>query len=47
MHPMDFGVVTVAWFGRVEGLARRIEEQGFRSLLLPDSQNLCPEVWSS
>lgn len=44
---MDFGVTTVAWFGRAEGLARRIEQQGFASLLFTDSQNLCPEVWSN
>lgn len=44
---MDFGLITVAWFGRVEALARRFEAQGFRTLLLTDSQNLCPEVWSN
>jgi len=47
MHPVELGIVTVAWFGRVEGLARRIEGQGFHTLLLTDSQNLCPEVWSN
>lgn len=44
---MDFGVTTVAWFGKAESLARRIEAQGFASLLFTDSQNLCPEVWSN
>jgi 5,10-methylenetetrahydromethanopterin reductase len=44
---MEFGVTTVAWFGRAERLARRFEEQGFSSLLFTDSQNLCPEVWSN
>jgi 5,10-methylenetetrahydromethanopterin reductase len=49
MHarPLDFGVATVGWFGHVESLARRIEEQGFHTLLLTDTQNLCPEVWSN
>ena len=43
---MEIGVSTVAWFGQAEGLARRIEQLGFASLLFTDSQNLCPEVWS-
>src|SRR4029450_2846959 len=43
---MEFGVSTVAWFGRAEGIARRMEALGFSSLLFTDSQNLCPEVWS-
>jgi 5,10-methylenetetrahydromethanopterin reductase len=44
---MEFGAITVGWFGRVEGLARRMEAHGFDTLLLTDSQNLCPEVWSN
>ena len=44
---MDFGVTTVAWFGRAERLAERIEAQGYTTLLFTDSQNLCPEVWSN
>jgi 5,10-methylenetetrahydromethanopterin reductase len=43
---LEIGVSTVAWFGQAEGLARRMEELGFASLLFTDSQNLCPEVWS-
>jgi 5,10-methylenetetrahydromethanopterin reductase len=43
---MEIGIATVAWFGQAEGLARRMEQQGFASLLFTDSQNLCPEVWS-
>jgi 5,10-methylenetetrahydromethanopterin reductase len=43
---MEIGIATVAWFGQAEGLARRMEQLGFASLLFTDSQNLCPEVWS-
>ncbi len=43
---MEIGVSTVAWFGRAEGIARRLEALGFASVLFTDSQNLCPEVWS-
>jgi 5,10-methylenetetrahydromethanopterin reductase len=43
---MEMGIATVAWFGQAEGLARRMEQLGFASLLFTDSQNLCPEVWS-
>ncbi|HVH04436.1 MAG TPA: LLM class flavin-dependent oxidoreductase, partial [Myxococcota bacterium] len=43
---MEIGIATVAWFAQAEGLARRMEQLGFSSLLFTDSQNLCPEVWS-
>ena len=43
---MEIGFATVAWFAQAEGLARRMEQLGFSSLLFTDSQNLCPEVWS-
>jgi 5,10-methylenetetrahydromethanopterin reductase len=43
---VEIGVATVAWFGQAEGLARRMEQLGYASLLFTDSQNLCPEVWS-
>ncbi len=42
---MDVGLLLVAEPRRVEAMARMVEELGFASLILPDSQNLAPEVW--
>jgi 5,10-methylenetetrahydromethanopterin reductase len=42
---MDVGVLLVAFPGRFVGLAKMVEEMGFASLCIPDSQNLAPEVW--
>lgn len=42
---MDVGVLLVAHPGRFVGLAKMVEEMGFASLCIPDSQNLAPEVW--
>jgi 5,10-methylenetetrahydromethanopterin reductase len=42
---MDVGLLLVSEPRRVEAMARMIEELGFASLVLPDSQNLAPEVW--
>src|SRR5713226_1340063 len=43
---MDIGVLIPAEPRRAAQTARMIEEMGFASLLMPDSQNLAPEVWS-
>ena len=42
---MDVGVLMVAMPGRFAATARMVEELGFASLHIPDSQNLAPEVW--
>ena len=42
---MDVGVLMVAMPGRFAQTARMVEELGFASLIIPDSQNLAPEVW--
>jgi len=42
---MDVGVLMVAEPRRAAQVARLIEELGFASLVLADSQNLAPEVW--
>jgi 5,10-methylenetetrahydromethanopterin reductase len=42
---MDIGLETAAPPHRAAELARTFEQLGFATLLLPDSQNLAPEVW--
>jgi len=42
---MDVGLLLVPEPHRLERTARMVEEMGFASLALPDSQNLAPEVW--
>jgi 5,10-methylenetetrahydromethanopterin reductase len=42
---MDIGVLLIPEPGRVARSARLIEDMGFASLVLADSQNLVPEVW--
>lgn len=42
---MDVGVLMVAMPGRFAATARMVEELGFASLMIPDSQNLAPEAW--
>src|SRR5215470_14140192 len=42
---MDIGLLLIAEPRRMEVMARMVEELGFASLILPDSQNLAPEVW--
>ncbi len=42
---MDVGVLLVAEPRRFAHVARMVEEMGFASLCIPDSQNLAPEVW--
>ncbi len=42
---MDIGLLLIPEPRQVEGMARMVEESGFASLILPDSQNLAPEVW--
>ncbi|MEW6271694.1 MAG: LLM class flavin-dependent oxidoreductase [Thermodesulfobacteriota bacterium] len=42
---MDVGVLMIAMPGRFAQTARMVEEMGFASLVIPDSQNLAPEVW--
>jgi len=42
---MDVGVLMVAMPGRFAATARMVEELGFASLIIPDSQNLAPEAW--
>src|SRR5690349_11489602 len=43
---MDVGVLLVPQPRRTGYIAKMIEELGFASLVLADSQNLAPEVWS-
>jgi 5,10-methylenetetrahydromethanopterin reductase len=42
---MDVGLLAPAGAGRAATFARTIEDLGFASLVIPDSQNLAPEVW--
>src|SRR6185295_11378552 len=42
---MDVGIILAAPPRRAADLARMAEGLGFASLLLPDSQNLAPDVW--
>jgi 5,10-methylenetetrahydromethanopterin reductase len=42
---MDVGLLAPAGPGRAATFARTIEDLGFASLVMPDSQNLAPEVW--
>ena len=42
---MDIGVLMVAMPGRFAATAALVEELGFASLCIPDSQNLAPEAW--
>lgn len=42
---MDVGVLMVAMPGRFAATAKMVEELGFASLIIPDSQNLAPEAW--
>src|SRR5262245_48311994 len=42
---MDVGVLLPPFPKRAAQTARLVEELGFASLLMPDSQNLAPEVW--
>jgi 5,10-methylenetetrahydromethanopterin reductase len=42
---MNIGVLMVAMPGRFAATASMVEELGFASLIIPDSQNLAPEVW--
>lgn len=44
---MKLGTIAAPLPGRTPEIARRIESQGFASVLMTDSQNLAPEVWSS
>src|SRR4051794_5363087 len=43
---MDTGLLLSPALGRTAALAQRAEANGFSSLLLTDSQNLAPDVWS-
>jgi 5,10-methylenetetrahydromethanopterin reductase len=42
---MEVGVLMVATPRRFAATARMIEDMGFASLVIPDSQNLAPETW--
>jgi 5,10-methylenetetrahydromethanopterin reductase len=42
---MDVGLLLIAEPRRIELTARMVEDLGFQSLVLPDSQNMAPEVW--
>src|SRR5690349_8572187 len=42
---MQIGLETAAPPRRAADLARTFEALGFSTLLLPDSQNLAPDVW--
>lgn len=43
---MEIGLLLAPWIGRTAGQAQMAEAMGFGTLLLTDSQNLAPEVWS-
>jgi 5,10-methylenetetrahydromethanopterin reductase len=43
---METGLVLSPWIGRTARVAQRIEALGFSTLLLTDSQNLAPEVFT-
>src|SRR5215831_15695304 len=42
---MDIGLLMIPGPRRMEAVARMVEDLGFASLIIPDSQNLAPEVW--
>src|SRR5258706_15252171 len=42
---MEIGLETGAPPRRAADLARTFEQLGFTTLLIPDSQNLAPDVW--
>ena len=42
---MDVGLLMIPGPRRMEAIARMVEDLGFASLIIPDSQNLAPEVW--
>src|SRR5215468_4011163 len=42
---MDVGLLMIPGPRRMEAVARMVEDLGFASLIIPDSQNLAPEVW--
>src|SRR5258706_16458464 len=42
---MDVGLTLIPQPRRAAQNARMAEDLGFASLILPDSQNLAPEVW--
>ena len=42
---MDVGLLMIPGPRRMETVARMVEDLGFASLVIPDSQNLAPEVW--
>src|SRR5499426_2455879 len=42
---MDVGLLMIPGPRRMEAVARMVEDLGFASLVIPDSQNLAPEVW--
>lgn len=43
---METGLVLAPWPGRTARLAQKVERLGFTTLLLTDSQNLAPEVFT-
>jgi 5,10-methylenetetrahydromethanopterin reductase len=43
---METGLVLSPWIGRTARVAQKIEALGFSTLLLTDSQNLAPEVFT-
>ncbi|MDH5676104.1 MAG: LLM class flavin-dependent oxidoreductase [Myxococcales bacterium] len=43
---METGVIMAPWPGRTARLAAMVERMGFSTLMLTDSQNLAPEVFS-
>lgn len=43
---METGLIVSPWVGRTARLAQRVEQMGFSTLLLTDSQNLAPEVFT-
>src|SRR5258707_10975072 len=42
---MEVGILAVPWPRRSAETARVLEGLGFDTVILPDSQNLAPEVW--
>jgi 5,10-methylenetetrahydromethanopterin reductase len=43
---METGIILSPWIGRTARVAQKIEQLGFSTLLLTDSQNLAPEVFT-
>jgi 5,10-methylenetetrahydromethanopterin reductase len=43
---METGLILSPWIGRTARVAKKVEELGFSTLLLTDSQNLAPEVFT-